>query len=597
MAGGARAHATGFRLRSPPWLALIGGSFVAGLALRVWDYRSALGVPDSDEAVVGLMARHVLDGELTTFFWGQGFGGTQEVLLTAPVFAVAGSSWLALRLVPIVLSGIAALVVWRVGRRTIGEPAAVVAACLAWIWPPFVVHQLTHQLGFYAGGVLYSALLLLLGLRLVEQPSRPRAAIFGLVVGLALWQSAQVLPVAVGVVLWTLWRQPAWLRQAWVAVLCAAVGALPAIVWNVRHDWGSLESTISDTTSYEHRLRIFVSPLLPMLLGLRTPFTQERLLPAAVTLLVLVVLAGLFAYGAYRSRHRTASLLYVVAAVFPFVYALAPQTLLSAEPRYLVVLSPVVVLLVAQLATSYWRGALVLAVALAVSVVTLERMEDHARAVAPQPPKAPRELAPLISTLDDLGLDRVYADFWLAYRLTFDTDERIVAAQNKLERVAVVDGRAIPARHPFIRHRPYERAVEAAPHGFVFFRSALAEGTDRKPGPEAEARVEELGRFVATLRGAGYRDVSVGPFVVFAPRPPRVQAFFNFLLVDEPSLGRWQSGLLWANWKRKPAFAAYRAANAEVRAGTVQCEAPGSGGSDDDAPEDGVMVRLPPARE
>jgi hypothetical protein len=60
---------------------------------------------------------------------------------------------------------------------------------------------------------------------------------------------------------------------------------------------------------------------------------------------------------------------------------------------------------------------------------------------------------------------------------------------------------------------------------------------------------------------------------------PRVEAFFNFLLADEPSLGRWQSGLLWANWRRKPAFAAYRAAIAEVRAGTVACASPGAIGS------------------
>ena len=54
---------------------------------------------------------------------------------------------------------------------------------------------------------------------------------------------------------------------------------------------------------------------------------------------------------------------------------------------------------------------------------------------------------------------------------------------------------------------------------------------------------------------------------------PRVAAFFNFLLVDEPALDRWQSGLLWANWKRKPAFAAYRQAIAEVRRGDVDCAA------------------------
>lgn len=54
---------------------------------------------------------------------------------------------------------------------------------------------------------------------------------------------------------------------------------------------------------------------------------------------------------------------------------------------------------------------------------------------------------------------------------------------------------------------------------------------------------------------------------------PRVAAFFNFLLVDETLLGGWQSGLLWADWQRKPAFAAYRAAIAEVRRGAVDCAA------------------------
>jgi Dolichyl-phosphate-mannose-protein mannosyltransferase len=500
------------------WLVLLAAVLVAGIALRVWVYRSDLGIPDSDEAVVGLMALGLLDGEWTTFFWGQSFGGSQEAILTAPLFWLFGPSWLALRLVPIALSAVAAVVVWRVGRRTVGEPAAAFAGCLLWIWPPFLIQRLTHQFGFYAGGLLYSALLLLLGLRLVERPSKRRAGVFGLALGLALWQSAQVLPIAVAVVAWTIWRQPAWLRQAWIAVLLAVVGALPSIVWNAGHDWGSFESTIANTTSYAHRLRIYVSPLLGMLLGLRTPYTQERLLPAVATLLAYAAIAALFVYGAYRTRRSEASLLYVVAAIFPFVYALAPQTLFTQEPRYLLVLSPVVVLLVAQLATTYRRGVVVLGAALAISVATLDRMEDYLRTVPAQPPKAPRDLGPLVAALDDRGLDRVYADFWLAYRLTFETDERIVAAQSKIERVGRVGGRMLAARHPFIRHREYERLVEADGRpGFVLFRASLEEGADRSPGPAAEARARQLAALVETLRQNGYRRVDLGPFVLLAP--------------------------------------------------------------------------------
>src|SRR3712207_7162559 len=33
---------------------------------------------DSDEAVVGLMARRFLDGDFEAFYWGQHYAGTQE---------------------------------------------------------------------------------------------------------------------------------------------------------------------------------------------------------------------------------------------------------------------------------------------------------------------------------------------------------------------------------------------------------------------------------------------------------------------------------------------------------------------------------------
>lgn len=52
---------------------------------------------------------------------------------------------------------------------------------------------------------------------------------------------------------------------------------------------------------------------------------------------------------------------------------------------------------------------------------------------------------------------------------------------------------------------------------------------------------------------------------------PGVTAFFNFELRDDADRGGWQSGLLRPDWTAKPAFAAYVAAIAAVRGGTVDC--------------------------
>ena len=52
---------------------------------------------------------------------------------------------------------------------------------------------------------------------------------------------------------------------------------------------------------------------------------------------------------------------------------------------------------------------------------------------------------------------------------------------------------------------------------------------------------------------------------------PLVKAYFNFELVDDSSLTGWQSGLLWADWTQKPAYAAFRQAIADVARGAVDC--------------------------
>jgi hypothetical protein len=54
---------------------------------------------------------------------------------------------------------------------------------------------------------------------------------------------------------------------------------------------------------------------------------------------------------------------------------------------------------------------------------------------------------------------------------------------------------------------------------------------------------------------------------------PGVGAFFNFMLADESDLGGWQSGVLWADWSRKPAYAAFHDAIQQVRSGTISCGA------------------------
>ncbi len=473
---------------------------LAGIALRVWTYRASITIPTSDEALIGLMVTHFEHGGFTTFFWGRPYGGTQEVILAVPGFFLFGASWFALRIVPIVISAATALLLWRVGRRTIGDPGAAVAAGLFWVWPPFDLLQFVRAQGFYASGVFYCVALVLLALRVVERPDRLRVGLFGLVGGLAFWQSAQITPVALVAIAWTIWKQPRCLRHAWIAALLALLGSLPWWIWNVGHGFASLQQDPGIAT-YRHSLRLLLSPLSAMTVGLRAPYTDQLLIPSTpLTWLVLVGLVTLFLVSAYRSRGAAVSLVYWILLIFPFLYALPRKTsYISSYPQYTTIVTPLLALLLARLATSRLRGALMIALACMITGVTLNRME--AWYALPQPlPNAPRSFAPLIATLDRLHLDRVYADYWIAYRLTFETGERVVAVENPFTSARLSGGQVTPADDPEVRYAPYQREVKAARHGFVFWRQTLG----------------SVG-IVGELEQHAYRHVDVGPWVVFAP--------------------------------------------------------------------------------
>jgi 4-amino-4-deoxy-L-arabinose transferase-like glycosyltransferase len=454
-------------------------AIVAGLALRAWLLTTSLGTLDADEAVWGLMARHVLDGELSTFYWGQPYGGTLEVFLTAPVFAVFGSSALALKLVPTALFAVAALLVWRVGRRTVGEPAARVAAALFWVWPSYAVWKSMRAHGFYGSALVLSLLALLLVLRLRDHPSRWDAAALGLVLGLGWWQTPQFALVAAPAVLWLLVVRRHSLVGFWPALPATVLGALPWLVANVRHDWYSFDYAPGGGT-YLSRFRGFFTATLPMALDLRVPFALDWALGAVVSGLLLVVALGWVAFLVLRRRERLGPLVVVVLA-FPFLYAASSFTWLVEEPRYLVLLTPVLALLAAEALRRPPVAAVGLAAAVALSLTGLVRMEDAPRyQTRTGHVDVPDDLAPLLDALDARGDRTVRADYWVAERITFESGERIVANSH--------------------RFPPFTARVEASPDPPQVFVA----------GTPAERRAR------SRLLAAGYDRAVIGGFALYS---------------------------------------------------------------------------------
>jgi 4-amino-4-deoxy-L-arabinose transferase-like glycosyltransferase len=202
---------------------------------------------DSDEAVIGLMARHILHGERPTFFWGQNYMGPFEAYFGALLFALFGSSTFVLGLSALLLTlGFLATVYW-LGRAAYGPTVGLLA--LAWlvISPPIFTLRQLAPIGGYQEMLLFGGLILLgVWSRLRLPYTRPTSragwlrcvafyAALGLFAGLGFWSDmliAPILLVAAGALLIGRWREL--LSLAGVALVVGMlVGAWPYISFNL----------------------------------------------------------------------------------------------------------------------------------------------------------------------------------------------------------------------------------------------------------------------------------------------------------------------------------------------------------------------------
>src|ERR671933_96609 len=147
-------------------------ALVIGLAVRLAVIASPLGEIDADEAVVGLMARHIAFlGERPVFYWGQPYLGSLEAFTAAPLFVLFNSSTVLLKLVPTAYSLGFLLLSVLLARRLFGSgPALATGAYLA-LPPAMWAVWSTKARGGYAELLFLGEALLLVTLTLARAPS------------------------------------------------------------------------------------------------------------------------------------------------------------------------------------------------------------------------------------------------------------------------------------------------------------------------------------------------------------------------------------------------------------------------------------------
>lgn len=191
----------------------------------------------ADEGVVGLMARHIVEGrELPAFFYGQDYLGALEAYCAAALFAVLGPGLETLRLVPYLFSLALLAVVYRFTYRAYSVAAARWATALVAVAPMYFLQwNLKARGGFVEHVVLLFLTMIFFWRFYLEHDRRTVTAIaLGVTTGLALWVNqlalAYVLVFAALLVFATQDR-----RNLATAVGGLVVGASVLLAYNVAY--------------------------------------------------------------------------------------------------------------------------------------------------------------------------------------------------------------------------------------------------------------------------------------------------------------------------------------------------------------------------
>ena len=475
------------------------GAVIVSVALKVWLLLIEAVPFNSDEAVVALMARHILSGERPVFFYGQAYMGSLDAWLVAGGFWLFDESVWVIRLVQGLLFVGVLLTTVKLGAVALGSKRVGILAAWFLAIPPVVVTLYTTvSLGGYGEALLLGNLILLKGLWLIKvlRDDRPIPGwhwiVLGFMVGLGVWAFglSLVYSIPVGIaILYYLGRGKKFVEilrtaRTWRAIslilLGVLVGSMPwwahalqygfsQLLWELR---GGAIAGVDQANWMIQVWNHFWTFFLfggTVIFGLR-PSWEIRwlampLLPIALTFWTGAVVHAFTRLGEGRSNRRGSGLLLGVMGVLALGFIFTP---FGGDPsgRYFLSLAIPLSLFAAEMTfqgvKQYGRWVWSIAVVILAFNFwgTIQSATNFPPGITTQFDQVAQVdhsyMDELIDFLEGQEIQYGYTNYWVAYPLAFQSDEELIF----LPRLPYHEDFRYTFRDD--RYEPYRQLVESS---------------------------------------------------------------------------------------------------------------------------------------
>ena len=436
-----------------------GGVVLLALALKLGLLALDVFPFNADEAIVGLMADHILEGHWPVFFYGQAYMGSMDASLVAIGFVLFGRRVIVIRAVQVLLFLGTVFTTMQLGRRIYDSTeVALIAGLLMAIPTVNVTLYTTVSLGGYGEMLLIGNLLLLLALRIAKRNDEKWPyLVWGLLAGLGLWAFGMTLVYtlpAAGFIGWVMWRRNTRSpisKRILIVIAGFLVGAAPWIAWAftqglpqlIQELLGSAIAGVSPGSPLEvigsRVLSLFVFGST-VSIGVRPPWEVRwlalPLLPIVVGFWLLVISNVIFQLRESEPERGGRNLLIGVSVFLLVGFILTP---FGADPsgRYFLPLAIPLALFAADFIWELRRKIKIpILFALLLCVLAFNLMGTLESALR-NPPGLTTQFNPitridhnhdqaLIEFLEQIDELRGYTNYWVSYPLAFLSGERLI---------------------------------------------------------------------------------------------------------------------------------------------------------------------------
>lgn len=209
-------------------------------------YSSPYGI-DSDQAITGLMAKHILEGKFPVFFYGHSFDASIEALLASFYFLLFGISCHSLKLAPMTFGIIFCISMYYLVKELGDKELGLWALIFSLISPIYLFGHFISPRTCYIETLVFGNLVFIFLLKAMRQPRFKNIFFLGIFAGISFWNSPlciyYLIPSAIFIIIrgWKIIN----FKNISFGILAFVIGSLPLWIYNFTHHFDSFRISYS----------------------------------------------------------------------------------------------------------------------------------------------------------------------------------------------------------------------------------------------------------------------------------------------------------------------------------------------------------------